>query len=217
LDLNHSVYSSSDQPHESPAVIWIPLVLLAIPSLAVGYFAIEPMLFGSFFNDVIKVDHSAHPAMGALASHFHDAMSMALHGFQTMPFFLALSGVALAAIFYLVKPSIPEAIKNKSGWLYRLLENKYYLDRINEIVFAAGARALGRGLWKRGDQAVIDGFAVNGSARLVGWVAGVVRQLQTGYIYHYAFAMLLGVAIILFLFLTMPYVWPQIMTLASGA
>ncbi len=131
---------------------------------------------------------------------------MGLHGFVTVPFFLMVAGVALAWFFYLKRPDIPEAIGRKFSGLYRLLENKYYLDRINEVVFAGGARLLGRGLWKGGDQALIDGLAVNGSARVVGWVASVSRLLQSGYIYHYAFAMLVGIAIVLFVFLTLPYV-----------
>jgi NADH-quinone oxidoreductase subunit L len=122
-----------------------------------------------------------------------------------------LAGVVLAWFFYLVRPDIPAAIKQRFSGLYTLLENKYYMDRINEVVFAGGARLLGRGLWKGGDQALIDGLAVNGSARLVGWVAGVSRLLQSGYIYHYAFAMLVGIALVLFFFLTLPYVWPTLM------
>ena len=118
---------------------------------------------------------------------------MGLHGCIGLPFWLALAGVVVAWFFYLVRPSIPDAILARTGWLYRLLDNKYYLDRINEVVFAAGARRLGTGLWQRGDQSVIDGAVVNGSARIVGWFAGVVRTLQTGYIYHYAFAMIIGV------------------------
>jgi len=131
---------------------------------------------------------------------------MALHGLVTAPFWLAAAGVALAWYFYLRRPDIPAAIARRFAPLYRLLENKYYLDRINEIVFAGGARLLGRGLWKGGDLALIDGLAVNGSAKLVGWLAAVIRRLQSGYIYHYAFAMLVGVGVVLFFFLTLPYV-----------
>jgi len=123
----------------------------------------------------------------------------------TLPFFLALAGVLLAWFFYLKRPDIPAAIKRRFSAIHALLDNKYYLDRINEIVFAGGARLIGRGLWKGGDIAVIDGVAINGSARLVGWAASVIRQFQSGYIYHYAFAMLVGIGIVLFFFLTMPY------------
>ena len=135
---------------------------------------------------------------------------MALHGFVTLPFFLALAGVLLAWLFYLKRPDIPEMLAQRFSALYALLVNKYYMDRFNEIVFAGGARAIGRGLWKGGDVALIDGAAVNGSARLIGWFAGVIRFVQSGYIYHYAFAMLIGVAIVLFFFLTLPYVWPAL-------
>jgi NADH-quinone oxidoreductase subunit L len=131
---------------------------------------------------------------------------MALHGLVTAPFWLAAAGVALAWYFYLRRPDIPEAIAQRFAAIYALLVNKYYMDRFNEIFFAGGARLIGRGLWKGGDMGVIDGIAVNGSARLVGWIAAVIRYLQSGYIYHYAFAMLVGVGVVLFFFLTMPYV-----------
>lgn len=197
-------------PHESPAVIWVPLVLLAIPSVIIGYVAIEGMLFGDFFNGVITVNSVVHPAMTELTKFFHGATAMGWHGFVTLPFFLGVLGVGLAAFLYLFRPDLAESLKNRFAGIYRLLDNKYYIDRFNEVVFAAGSRAIGRGLWKGGDQTLIDGVAVNGSARLVGWFASVVRLAQTGYIYHYAFAMLLGIAVVLFLFLTVPYLWPQI-------
>jgi NADH-quinone oxidoreductase subunit L len=208
---HHHGLAPGDKPHESPAVVTMPLVLLAIPSLVIGYVGIEAMLFSDFFSDVIAVDAARHPAMSHLREHFHGATAMGLHGFVTAPFFLMLAGVVLAWFFYLVRPDIPAGIKQRLSGLYTLLENKYYLDRINEVVFAGGARLLGRGLWKGGDQTLIDGLAVNGSARLVGWVAGVSRLLQSGYIYHYAFAMLVGIALVLFFFLTLPYVWPALM------
>jgi NADH-quinone oxidoreductase subunit L len=135
---------------------------------------------------------------------------MGLHGVVSAPFLLMLAGVGLAWFFYMRRPDIPAAIKSRFGGLYRLLDNKYYMDRINEVVFAGGARKIGWGLWRGGDQALIDGLAVNGSARLVGWIAGVSRLIQSGYIYHYAFAMLAGVAVVLFFFLTLPYVWPTL-------
>jgi NADH-quinone oxidoreductase subunit L len=207
---HHHGLAPGEKPHESPAVVTIPLILLAIPSAVIGFVAIDKMMFGDFFRNAIFVDAAAHPAMGVLTEHFHGAAAMALHGFVTLPFFLALSGVLLAWFFYLKRPDIPEMLKRKFSALYALLENKYYMDRFNEIVFAGGARKLGLGLWKGGDIAVIDGAAVNGSARLVGWVAGVIRFVQSGYIYHYAFAMLVGIAVVLFFFLTLPYVWPAL-------
>jgi NADH-quinone oxidoreductase subunit L len=130
---------------------------------------------------------------------------MGMHGLTSAPFFLALAGVLLAAVFYLISPQIPAWLQARFGALYRLLANKYYLDELYEFLFAGGARRIGMGLWKGGDVGVIDGVAINGSARLVAWIAGVIRYLQSGFIYHYAFAMLAGVAIVLFFFLTMPY------------
>ena len=180
------------EPHESPWVITAPLVLLAIPSVVIGFMTIGPMLFGDFFKDAIVVDATRHPAMAELASHWHGAAAMALHGLTTLPFWLALGGVVAAWWFYLKQPAIPTAIKARAGWLYTLLDNKYYFDWFNENVLAAGARLLGRGLWKGGDVGLIDGLLVNGSARAVGAVAALSRLLQTGYLYHYALVMIVG-------------------------
>jgi len=190
------------KPHESPWVVWLPLVLLAIPSVVIGYFTIQPMLHGEFFKDAIFVDLGKHHAMKELSEAFHGPMAMALHGLQTAPFWLALAGVVVAFYMYMLNPALPAAIKRTFAPVYRLLENKYYMDWFNENVLARGARALGTGLWKGGDQALIDGAVVNGSWKVVGRIAGVLRWLQSGYIYHYAFAMLLGI------FLLMTYfVW----------
>ncbi len=181
------------KPHESPWVVTVPLVLLAIPSVVIGFLAIQPMLFGDFFKDVIFVDAAKHPAMAELSEMFHGPVAMALHGLQAAPFWLALAGVALSYYMYMVNPALPAAIKRACMPIYVLFENKYYLDWINENIIARGARALGTGLWKGGDQAVIDGAVVNGSWKVVGWVAGIVRWVQSGYIYHYALVMILGV------------------------
>ncbi len=181
------------KPHESPWVVTVPLVLLAIPSVVIGFLAIQPMLFGDFFKDVIFVDAAKHPAMAELSEMFHGPVAMALHGLQAAPFWLALAGVALSYYMYMVNPALPAAIKRTCMPIYVLFENKYYLDWINEKIIARGARALGTGLWKGGDQAVIDGAVVNGSWKVVGWVAGIVRWVQSGYIYHYALVMILGV------------------------
>ncbi|MCE2971612.1 MAG: NADH-quinone oxidoreductase subunit L, partial [Burkholderiales bacterium] len=201
----HHGLAPGEKPHESPAVVLIPLLLLAIPSAVIGFVTVRDFLFGDFFKGVIFIDAARHPAMAELAAHFHGPTAMALHGFVTLPFFLALAGVVAAWFLYIKQPELPARIAARFAGLYRLLDNKYYLDRINEIVFAGGARLLGRGLWRGGDQVLIDGLAVNGSARLVGWFAGVLRIVQTGYLYHYAMAMLVGVAVALFLFLTWPY------------
>lgn len=173
-------------------VIWLPLVLLAIPSVVIGFLSIEPLLFGKFFDGVIFVGEGHH-AMEELRHEFHGASAMAVHALTSAPFILAIAGVLLAYFFYMVKPSIPAMIKQKMNGIYTLLENKYYLDRFNEIVFAGGARFFGNGLWKIGDQGLIDGLIVNGSAKLVGWLSKGIRLLQTGYMYHYAFVMILGV------------------------
>ncbi|MFZ6730743.1 NADH-quinone oxidoreductase subunit L [Undibacterium sp. Ji42W] len=191
-DDHHHGLAPGQKPHESPLVVWLPLVLLAIPSLFIGAIAIEPMLFGGFFKNVIFVN-GAHHAMEELHHEFHGAGAMGLHSFMTPPFWLALAGVVTAYVFYMVKPEIPAAIKKAVNPLYTLLENKYYMDRFNEIVFAGGARVLGGGLWNIGDKGLIDGLVVNGSAKLVGWVSKLIRHLQSGYIYHYAFVMILGV------------------------
>lgn len=191
-DHGHDDHHHGGVPHESPAVVTVPLVLLAIPSVVIGAIAIGPMLFGDFFKGVI-FNAPDRPVMEHLAEDFHGWVAYGLHAFSTVPFWLMLAGVVLAWFFYMVKPAIPAAIKARAGWLYNLLDNKYYMDKINEAVFARGARALGGGFWKVGDKSLIDGLLVNGSARLVGWFAGVVRHLQSGYIYHYAFAMIIGI------------------------
>jgi len=189
------------KPHESPWVVWLPLVLLAIPSVVIGFMTIQPMLFGEFFKDAIVVDSHKHHAMKEMAEAFHGPVAMAIHGLSTLPFWLALAGVVAAFYMYMVNPALPAAIRRAFGPVYRLLENKYYLDWFNENVIARGTRALGTGLWKGGDQAVIDGAIVNGSWKLVGRISGAVRWLQTGYIYHYAFAMLLGVFVLMTYFI----------------
>ena len=184
-------------PHESPWVVTLPLILLAIPSVLIGYFTVEPMLFGDFFKDVIFVDAAKHPAMANLAEYFHGPVAMAMHAFSTLAFWLAVSGVALSYYMYMVNPALPTAIKRTFSPIYNLLENKYYLDWFNENVLAKSARGIGIGLWKGGDQTIIDGLFVNGSWKLLGWVAGIVRRLQTGYIYHYALAMILGIFVLM--------------------
>ena len=191
-DDHHHGLAPGQKPHESPMVIWLPLVLLAIPSVVIGFLSIEPLLFGKFFDGVIFVGEGHH-AMEELRHEFHGASAMAVHALTSAPFILAIAGVLLAYFFYMVKPSIPAMIKQKMNGIYTLLENKYYLDRFNEIVFAGGARFFGNGLWKIGDQGLIDGLIVNGSAKLVGWLSKGIRLLQTGYMYHYAFVMILGV------------------------
>ena len=175
----------------------MPLVLLAIPSVVIGFLTIEPMLFGDFFKNAIVVDAARHPAMAELAEAFHSPLAMALHGLTAAPFWLAMAGVASSYYLYMVTPAVPAAIKRIFHPVYVFMENKYYLDWINENILARGARGLGVGLWKGGDQALIDGALVNGSWKLVGWVAGAVRRMQTGYVYHYALVMILGIFVLM--------------------
>ncbi|MFN3594457.1 MAG: NADH-quinone oxidoreductase subunit L [Thiobacillaceae bacterium] len=183
-------------PRESPWVVTVPLILLAIPSIYAGWAYIEPMLFGDFFGAAIFVDHAAHPAMRHLAEHFHGAGAMVLHGLVSLPFWLAVAGAATAWYLYLVHRDLPERIRRKAGVLYTILERKYGFDDFNDWFFAGGARLVGGRLWRWGDVFAIDGVLVNGTARAVGRLAAVVRNLQTGYIYHYAFAMIIGVALL---------------------
>jgi len=201
---HHHGLSPSDDPHEPGWVVKLPLILLAIPSVFIGYIAIEPMLFGDFFKGVIFVDSAAHPAMQELTHHwhhiFHSAAGMALHGFMTLPFALAASGVALAWFFYMKRPDIPAAIQKRFATINSILENKYGFDSFNDRFFAAGSRLLGNKLWQIGDVKLIDGAMVNGTANLIGKLSTVVRKLQTGLIYHYAFAMIIGVFLMLSFF-----------------
>ncbi|MBB2930873.1 NADH-quinone oxidoreductase subunit L [Paraburkholderia silvatlantica] len=194
-------------PHESPWVIWVPLVLLAIPSVIAGAFAIQPLLFGDFFShgvafqNVIFVGEN-HEALVEMGKEFQGWAAMGAHAFSGLPVWLALAGVVVAWFFYMKRPELPAVVSRTFSPVYKLLANAYYLDKINEIVFARGAVAIGRGLWKEGDVVVIDGV-VNGSAKFIGWFATVIRFLQSGYIYHYAFAMIIGMLGLLTLFVTL--------------
>mgnify|MGYP001462191493 CR=1 FL=1 len=204
---DHDDHHHDATPHESPWVVTAPLILLAIPSVVIGYLTIGPMLFGDFFADAIAVDTDRHPAMAVLAAGFHGAAAMALHGLQTLPFWLAAAGVATAWWFYLKQPAIPAAIRARFGFVYRVLDNKYYMDWINENVIAPAARGVGTGLWRGGDVGVIDGL-INGTARGVAALAGVARRVQTGHMYWYALVMILGV----FALMTWQ-LWPHLATL----
>ncbi len=184
-------------PRESPWVVTAPLLILAIPSVYAGWAYIEPLLFGNFFGASIYVDHAAHPAMQYLAQQYHGAGAMVLHGLTSLPFWLAVAGVATAWYLYMVRRDLPEKLRRKAGILYTILERKYGFDDFNDWFFAGGARLVGGRLWRWGDVLAIDGVLVNGTARVVARVAAIVRQLQTGYIYHYAFAMIIGVALLL--------------------
>jgi len=198
---HHHGLAPGQKPHETPWVVTLPLVLLAIPSAIIGYIGIEPMVIGDFFKGVIHVDAVAHPALSHFVEEFHGAAAMGLHALSTPPLYLALAGVALSWFFYMKRPDIPAAIQRRFSGIHSLLENKYYFDKINDFVFAGGARLLGKGLWRGGDVAIIDGLIVNGSARLVGWIATATRLFQTGYVYHYAFTMIIGVFVLMTLWI----------------
>ena len=204
-------HGHAHEPHESPWVVTAPLVLLAIPSVVIGYLTIGPWLTSEFFADSIFVDAARHPAMASLVQGFHGALAMASHAFVTLPFWLAVAGVATAWWFYLLQPSIPAALARIFRPLMTLLENKYYMDWINEHVLAAAARMLGLGLWKGGDVGLIDGAIVNGSAQGVGRLAGLVRRIQTGQLYWYALIMVVGI----FGFMTWR-LWPMLSQLIGG-
>jgi len=181
-------------------------------ALLIGYYGGAPLRLNSPFRAVrptdlgtlrtwgkllvwggFLIDAARHPALAEMAKEFHGATAMALHGLMSLPFFLALAGVVLAYVFYLVKPEIPAAIKSRFSFLYRILDNKYYMDWFNENVLARAARATGRGLWKGGDVGLIDGVVIHGSARAVNGFASAMRLVQTGYLYWYALVMILGV------------------------
>ncbi|MGH8700766.1 MAG: NADH-quinone oxidoreductase subunit L, partial [Burkholderiales bacterium] len=182
-------------PHESPAVVTVPLILLAIPSICAGW-VIGPLLFGGYFGSAIVVA-PAHDVLAQMARHFQGVAGMMAHALGTAPFWLAIGGVAAAAYLYLLRPDLPGLIKGKAGVLYTILERKYGFDEAYQWLFGDGVVRFGTGLWKGGDVAVIDGVFVDGSARAVVWFAAVIRTLQSGFIYHYAFAMIVGILVLL--------------------
>lgn len=205
-DEHHHGLGPNDKPHESPWVVTLPLILLAIPSVIIGFLTIEPMLFGDFFKGVITVNGEAHPAMEELKNVFEShggVVGMGTHALMTAPFWLALAGVALAYFFYMVKPSIPAAIKARTPIINTILENKYYFDKFNETVIAGGARKIGEFLWKVSDSKLIDGLIVNGAAKVVNVFAQAMSLFQSGLIYQYAFAMVIGVIFFLFIIVTL--------------
>ena len=191
-DHAHHGLAPGQKPHESPLVVTLPLILLAIPSVIIGAMTIGPMLYGDFFKGVIVVGENHH-AMHEMAEEFHGWAQMALHGVLSAPFWLMLAGVGSAYYCYMVNRKVPAWFFAKFHALHTLLDNKYYMDKFNDVVFAGGARLLGGGLWNIGDKGLIDGLIVNGSAKVVGWFSSIVRTGQTGYIYHYAFVMIIGV------------------------
>jgi len=182
--------------HETPWVVTLPLVMLAIPSLVIGWFTVEPVLFGGFFGDAIVVDQG-RDVLARMGEHWHGPMALLLHAWQTPVFWLAIAGLVTAWFLYLKRPDLPAAIREKTDGLYNLLDRKYYFDDLYIKGFAAWGRNIGTVLWKRGDQFFIDGVLVNGTANSVGKLAGVMRHLQSGYLYTYAFAMIIGLTMFL--------------------
>ena len=182
-------------PHESPWVVTLPLIALAIPSIGAGW-VVGTVLFGDYFGAAIQITPE-HDALARMAEEFHGVVAATLHGFVSLPFWIAAAGIASAWYLYLVRTDLPAEIAGRFRLIYTVLERKYGFDEFNDWFFAGGARALGRGLWKFGDVVLIDGFFVNGSARVVGWFASVVRHFQSGFIYHYAFSMIIGVLVLL--------------------
>jgi NADH-quinone oxidoreductase subunit L len=169
-------------PHESPKVVTVPLVLLAIPSLAAGW-VVGPVVYGDFFGgSLVRGDEA-----------FHGLVSYTLHGFTALPFWFAIAGIVTAWYLYRKNPAMPKRVAMAFGPLYALVERKYGFDELYSWLFAGGAVAFGKGFWKGGDQRLIDGLMVNGSARLVGWFSSVVRLVQSGFVYQYAFFMLFGI------------------------
>jgi NADH-quinone oxidoreductase subunit L len=184
------------KPHESPWVVTVPLILLAIPALVIGWLTITPLLFGDYFGKAIFV-LPQHDVLGHIKEEFHGPAMFVLHAFQGVPVYLAASGVLAAWYLYIKRPDLPGQIAARVSALYKLLANKFYFDEIYQAVFERGSRGLGTALWRVGDVALIDGGMVNGSARVVGWLAGLLRHLQSGYLYHYAFAMIIGLSALL--------------------
>lgn len=199
-DEHHHGLRPDDSPHESPLVVTLPLILLAIPSVIIGYIAVGPILH-DFFQGAIHVNNSAHPAIEELAHEFHGPFAMALHAFLTPVFWLAAGGVGLAWFYYMKRPDIPAALKAELPWLYCVLDRKYGFDDLYAKYLACGSRMVGKQLWQWGDVRIIDGFFVNGTARLVGRISGIIRHLQSGLIYHYAFAMIIGILFFLTFFM----------------
>jgi NADH-quinone oxidoreductase subunit L len=195
-DAHHTPGELAHAPHESPWVVTVPLVLLAIPSLVIGFFTVGPMLFGDWFGKAIHVEN-ANDVLGELAHEFHGALAMGLHGFTQLPFWIAFAGFLVATYVYLFNPNFADQAKRALKPVYDTLNHKYWIDELYFAVFARGGVALGRAFWRGGDAALIDGALVNGSASVVARVAAGARRLQSGLLYHYAFAMILGLILLL--------------------
>jgi NADH-quinone oxidoreductase subunit L len=192
-------HHTQEHLHESPAVVTVPLMALAVPSVIIGALGIGSMVFGNYFGNSIVVAHE-HDVLGHMAEEFHGVVPFITHGVTQLPFMLAMAGAVTAWFLYLQSPGIPAKIASSLSLVHRILLDKYGFDRFNEWFFAGGSRGIGRLLWKVGDEGLIDGLLVNGSARAVGWWASVVRNVQSGFLYHYAFAMIIGLLVLLGVF-----------------
>ncbi len=182
--------------HETPAVVTVPLILLAIPSAVIGWFTVGPVLFDGYFGNSIVVD-GGRDVLARMGEGWHGSFGLLTHAVMTPVFWLAAAGVFVAWFLYLKRPDLPETIRQRASGLYNLLDRKYYFDDLYIKGFAVGGRRFGRFLWQKGDELIIDGILVNGTARAVGWMAGYLRHIQTGYLYTYAFAMIIGLTMLL--------------------
>lgn len=197
--IHHSdIKNYETKPHESPLVITLPLIVLAIPSIFIGLLVIEPLLFGDYFNQVIYVAHDRHLAISTLNHHWHGAIAMAIHSVKHLPFILMFLGVLCAGGLYLFWTDMPKKIQRYIKPIYHILENKYYLDTLNQIMIEKCLRPLGSMFWKMGDQYLIDKLLINGVWKTIAWVSSVIRLFQTGYIYHYALSMIIGLVLMLY-------------------
>lgn len=186
--------------HESPWVITLPLVLLAIPAAVAGILFVKPLLFGHFFGNSIFVAPQDN-VLAQIGSRYPGKWLFILNAFKSPPIYLAVSGFAAAWYLYIRAPQVPDVIRRRFHVIYDILRNKYGFDEFNDIVLAGGALALGRALWTIGDVRIIDGLMVNGTARLIGWASTRMRRLQSGFIYHYAFAIIVGLFLLMTFYL----------------
>jgi NADH-quinone oxidoreductase subunit L len=199
----HGDHHHTHVPHESPLVVTAPLIALAIPSAIIGFITVGPVLFGGYFGDAIFV-REENDVIGEIGREFHGPLGFALNGITHLPFLLALAGVATAWVFFLWRPQLADLMAKRLSAVRAVLVNKYFFDWFNETILAGSARLLGVGLWRAADQGLIDGAMVNGSAHTVGWMGSVVRRVQSGYLYSYAFWMIIGLAVLLGWFLFKP-------------
>jgi len=189
-------------PKESPLVVTVPLILLAIPSVVIGYLTIEPVLFGGWLADSLTA-LPQNDTVAAVGHHFHGPAAMATHALQTAPFWLMLAGFVLATFIYLLRPAVADRLQARLPRLHALLENKFYIDELYQALFINRTLRIGNGLWRKADAGLIDGWLVNGSARLMGALAARVRVWQSGYLFHYAFAMIIGLIGIIAIWVTL--------------